>query len=349
MNRISFLVLTLVLLFSFSVKSAVVETTGLGFIQDGNMSKARQAAIEDAKRLALEQLMGSFISARTETKNFMLASEKIYATTRGRLDSFEILNEKKLDDKTYQVNIKATVNNTALANEAIQLLNNNLWSKKPRIKLNIDNSGSAQYSQQALFTVMADLSQALSSYGFVVLENDSVLDASFELKLNVSANVSSNDFQGTKIDTAQLSLAGMLLNSATQDQISSVSFAERKAGDVAKSFDNMASEISKRVAQKVNLDTRVVWLSKIENPVLLELVGTSGQQLNLIESQLQQAVIGLSGLTTESKTSSSYTFSATYTGWPEHLYDHLTQLSARDDINFNVDSFAQSKLTLSIK
>ncbi len=351
MNIRSFtaVLLFIVLAIALPVSAAQVESTGLGFIKDGNLSAARQSAIEDAKRLAVEQLMGSFISARTETKNFMLASEKIYATTQGRLDKFDILNEQKLDESTYQVTIKAYVNNTEIAQQAIDLINNNLWSKKPRIKLNITAGGSNQYTDSALFSVKAETSQALAKQGFVVLDDSSILDASFEIKLNVSANVNSNDFQGTKINTSQLSVAGMLLNTATQTQITSVSYAEKKAGDVAKGLTSMASKISKRIAQKVNLETRVIWLSKLENPVLLKLSNLNQQQRSMVENQLQQAVIGLSGITTENQNTNSYLLSATYSGWPEQLYDQLSQLSELDDISFTVESFANSTLTLSIK
>ena len=64
-----------------SISSAMaisVEVTGFGAIVDGNLADARKNAIEDAKRLAVEQMLGSYISARTETKNFMLPRKKYF-------------------------------------------------------------------------------------------------------------------------------------------------------------------------------------------------------------------------------------------------------------------------------
>lgn len=331
------------------VSAGQVDVSGFGFIKDGDIAKARQAAIDDAKRLAVEQLLGSYISARTETKNFMLASEKIYATTKGRLDRFDILKESKQDAQTYQVRIRAYTDSKAVATEAYKLLQKNKWTKKPRIKIFIVASSSDNIGAQAMSAVRANISEGLSKEGFVVLNESSSLGASFHLKLSVAATANETEFQGMSISTTQLSIAGSLLNGATQDQVTSVSFADKQAGDAAQSIAKMAAKLSKRAILKINMETKFAWLSSINNPVLIQVNAASGEQVEAIETDLQHAVTGLSGISTENKTQQSTLLSASYVGWPEQLFDQLNQLSKRSDIRFNVQSFDQSKLVLSVK
>lgn len=326
-----------------------VDTTGFGLIKQNDLSKARQAAIEDAKRLALEQLLGSYISARTETKNFMLASEKIYATTKGRLDKFDILEESKLDDSTYQVKIRAYTDSNAVAKEAVKLIVQNKWNKKPRIKLKVNSLMQNSANAQASSAITANLAKSLSKEGFVVLNENSVLGASFDLVLNVSAVTNKGEFQGMSINTNEMSVSGSLLNGATLSQITSVSFADKLAGESAKSFSKIAEKLSKRVALKVSMQTKFAWLSKLENPILIAINDANAEQISAIENNLNQAVVGLSGVTTENRNQQEYLLSASYLGWPEQLYEQLNQLSKRSDIAFNVVGFDQSTLTLSIK
>lgn len=326
-----------------------VDVTGLGLISQGDLSKARQAAIDDAKRIAIEQMLGSYISARTETKNFMLASEKVYATTKGRLDKYDILEESKLDESTYQVKIRAYANSNAVAADAVKIIQQNKWNKKARIKLNVKPTIDSDIAAQAASSVRANLAEALTKEGFIVLDESSTLGASFDLSLNVSASANKSDFQGMSINTNQVSVSGSLLNGASQAQITSVSFADKLAGDSAQSINKLSAKISKRVVLKVNVQTKFAWLSKLENPILIVIEQASNEQMATIQNNLEQAVIGLSGLATETKNQQQYLLSASYLGWPEQLFDQLIQLSKRSDIAFNVVGFDQSTLTLSIK
>lgn len=349
MNLAKILLVFCLLLAYNLAQAGQVEATGLGLITQDDVSKARQAAIEDAKRLAVEQLLGSYISARTETKNFMLASEKIYATTKGRLDRFDILEESKLDSATYQVKIRAYTDSNAIAKEAVKLIQQNKWSKKPRIKIMVDLAQQDTISVQARSAVLANLSQSLSNEGFVVLDEKSPLGASFALVLQINASATKSEFQGMNISTNEMTVSGSLLNAATLSQITSVSFADKLAGGASASFTKMAEKLSKRVVLKVNMQTKFAWLSKLEMPIMIHIRGADTNQISVLENELQNAVVGLDALRTETKQQDDYMFSASYLGWPEQLYEQLSQLSKRPDITFTVVGFEQATLTLSMK
>ncbi len=333
---------------AFTSQASEIETLGFGIIENNNIPKAREAALLDAKRVAAEQLLGSFISARTTTNNFMLASEQIYATTRGKLDRYEIIDEGKLDAQTYQVKIKAFIDAEDAAQEALNLIKRNDWSKKPRIKLITQDSGT-DLAKQAESAFLSALSANLRRENFVVLNENSELGSSFELELQVNATNKNGEYQGIKISNTDLSISGSLLNSSTGEQVTSVSFSDNKAGSVGKAVNAMTTKIAQRVAQKVNMATTSAWLSELKLPILLNVEGASSRQVEKIQLNLKNAVIGLTGLSVESQNDDDYRYSASYFGWPEQLYDQLSQLAQNDDINFKVVNFNESKITLTVK
>ncbi|MBU0479673.1 MAG: hypothetical protein KKG47_01095 [Proteobacteria bacterium] len=90
-----------------------VVATGLG---GGEPAKARDAAINDALRKAVEQGVGTYVSSETLVQQMMLIEDRIYSESRGFVQKYEILNEKK-EDGIYEVKIKALVKMAELAKE----------------------------------------------------------------------------------------------------------------------------------------------------------------------------------------------------------------------------------------
>ncbi len=101
-------------------KEKEVTATGMA---DGTTAKARDAALADAMRRAVEQAMGSFVSSETLVENMILVEDRIYSETRGYIRSYDVLKEKT-DDGAYQIKISAIVRTGKLANdlESIGLL-----------------------------------------------------------------------------------------------------------------------------------------------------------------------------------------------------------------------------------
>lgn len=60
---------------------------------DGGDTAARDRAIQDAMRKALEKAFGTFIHSQSETENFALVRDKIFAETRGFVKSYKVVSE----------------------------------------------------------------------------------------------------------------------------------------------------------------------------------------------------------------------------------------------------------------
>ncbi len=69
---------------------------------------ARDQAIDDALRKAVEQGVGAYIDAETRVSNFQLISDNIYSRTHGYVSSYRIIDESR-DGDLYRVVIRAVV------------------------------------------------------------------------------------------------------------------------------------------------------------------------------------------------------------------------------------------------
>ena len=98
-----------------------VVATGLGGGKDPG--KARDEAINDAMRKAVEQGVGTFVSSESLVDKMTLVEDRIYSESRGFIESYKIIKEKK-DDGVYEITISALVKMADLARglEAIGLI-----------------------------------------------------------------------------------------------------------------------------------------------------------------------------------------------------------------------------------
>ncbi|MBQ7257648.1 MAG: leucine-rich repeat protein [Abditibacteriota bacterium] len=88
-----------------------VEATGYATIENNDISKAREEALNNAKIEALEMVCGVFIRANSTAKDYDIASKTIESYTNGYIKNFNISEDKKsdTDENTYFVKIKAKV------------------------------------------------------------------------------------------------------------------------------------------------------------------------------------------------------------------------------------------------
>lgn len=121
---------------------STVETKGVAAIVNDDIGMARDRALDDAKRKAVEQVAGARVSAETITQNFQLVTDRIYSRASGFVKNFEIKSEYK-EEGTYYVTIAATVDADAIAENLDQL-----FAVKPRVIVMIaeQNVGAGNYA-----------------------------------------------------------------------------------------------------------------------------------------------------------------------------------------------------------
>jgi len=85
-----------------------VNVDGIAPMND-NRFEAREAALSNAFKTAIERVVGVFVSAHTETKKSKLVEQEVITDANGYIESYNILNEK-VDDGMYLVSLRANVN-----------------------------------------------------------------------------------------------------------------------------------------------------------------------------------------------------------------------------------------------
>jgi len=113
MNRVLSLFVLLALLFgtanpASAQESKTVAAEGVAAIQGNARDIARDAAIEDAQKRAVEQAIGILIDSQTQVENYQLISDKILSQTKGYIKRYNITSETA-DSGLLRVRINAEV------------------------------------------------------------------------------------------------------------------------------------------------------------------------------------------------------------------------------------------------
>ena len=121
-----------------STPASVVQVIGAGSITYGDVAAARDRAISDAQRKAVEQCLGTFIDAQTKVENYMVVEDRILNWTRGYVQNYRILSEYKKTPELYEVQMEATVDMSDLSKDVNAVENLIQSMGNPRVMFVID-------------------------------------------------------------------------------------------------------------------------------------------------------------------------------------------------------------------
>ena len=98
-----------------------VVAEGVGELISGKEARARDEAINDAFRRAIEKAIGTYISSETKMENMQVIKDEIFVRSRGYVTDYEIISEGEEKD-TYRVQIKAWVKSTPLKKDLSRVI-----------------------------------------------------------------------------------------------------------------------------------------------------------------------------------------------------------------------------------
>jgi len=145
----------------------IVQAQGTASIQQDFVAIARDRAIEDAQRLAVEQAVGVMISNETLVENYQVISDKILQQSKGYIQSYDVLSDQR-EGNIYKVTIQAVVSTGQIKNdlEAIRLII--ARKSKPRLMMLFDGR------DQADFIAEAGIVKYFMSKGFKLVDSNTV-------------------------------------------------------------------------------------------------------------------------------------------------------------------------------
>lgn len=89
---------------------------GIGTINDNEIGKAKDDALNDAKRDAVKKVIGTMISSKTEVDSGVFQSSELTAKSAGFIDTYEIIESNSISKYEYKVRIRAKVSKARLEN-----------------------------------------------------------------------------------------------------------------------------------------------------------------------------------------------------------------------------------------
>jgi len=117
---------------SHSEDSVTIDSTGTSAIISNNASGARDGAIADALRKAVEQAVGTLVAADTLVENFQVIEDSVYTNSQGYVKSYSIISEAQ-SAGLYEVRVRAVVASGDLSGDlgALGLLQRK--AERPRV------------------------------------------------------------------------------------------------------------------------------------------------------------------------------------------------------------------------
>ena len=152
-------------------QETVITAEGLAAVafEDGTAA-ARDEALDDALRKAVEQGVGAYVDAESRVENFQLISDRIYSRTSGYVSSYSVLFEEEQGD-LYRVVIRAVVKTGEIENDLAAIGILLAQQGRPRLMVlveEVEEPSGEPSGSGAMFETM--LMEHFSGLGFPVVD-----------------------------------------------------------------------------------------------------------------------------------------------------------------------------------
>ena len=147
----------------------MIQATGTGNIIAGDVAHARDDAIDDALRKAVQQALGTYLSSETLVQNYQMVEDNILTWTHGYVKNYRVVSERQLDPSTYQVVVEADIRMDDLKSDAESLQNLLAKMGNPRMMIMIQERNIGEnYQGEGYFDV--DMTAAETAMNDVFLQ-----------------------------------------------------------------------------------------------------------------------------------------------------------------------------------
>jgi hypothetical protein len=328
MNR--YLLLSLVLLVIPAVASAGEKVTarGVSFFEEGREAIAREKALDEAKRAAIEQAVGTRIESKTVVENFQVSRDQIFSHATGYLKNLEILSEEKTELGTYEVEISAEVEIAALVSDLDRFKKILGWQKNPRVSIMVDPDLDKAYIPAARKSA-SRLGKKLKSEGFRVFDASTADTSGMGLIVRLGLEIASSQssYQGVNLTLHEISLRTDILRTgegeilATSDAVKSLPGVNK-----LKVLDKGVKLCVDAVWKDLRRQLTRLWEKELYSQRQIDLVVyniASHAQAQEVGAILKSDVSGMVDIQLLSFKKKKAEFSIQYNGWPEHLVTEL--------------------------
>lgn len=266
-----------------------ITAVGTATIHNNIIDIARDKAIDNALRTAVERVAGVMVSSSTEVENFQVKMDTILSESKGFVEQYKILSEKQNGDN-YEVAIEAVIGTGKLEDrmKAIDLIV--ARKSKPRLMI--------IFSEQAQKDAIAEtaMSKFFLSKGFKLVDSSVIRKGSSDLNLSSSTGnekaltnlahmtgaeiaiygsieAASNSvvLAGIEMNTNKVSISVKVINGDTGDLITTDS-ESRSAPGAKGDVKGIAEDAAAKLAAKILSGTIERWSTELTNTLTVKLI-----------------------------------------------------------------------------
>lgn len=236
--------------FAFSQAPVVVDVEGFADILQGRKDQARENALNNAFRLAIEQVVGVMITSKTVVQDSQLLHDKIFSKSSGFIKSYTITRES-FENNACRINVRATVSTAHLQQGLSDVGLLSIKMGKPRLALiiteqNIANEGApSSLNDSSARSSIAEtvIQDFLEKKGYNLVDREALVALARQ-----EGTISASDATIPQEAAIQVATRG-----GAEIMIIGQSFA--RAGATAVSGTNMRSSQAQVTAKVVDADT----------------------------------------------------------------------------------------------
>lgn len=260
-------------------KPVTVTVQGEALITEGNTPQARQRALQEAFSTALTQVMGSYISAESYTRNFESIERGVYGKTQGYIKHYQIQQES-VDRNVLTLTVQVTVSTQAVLDELTALGIVLSGMGNPVLRVEGTDEGLSEPQSVEVFQ------QKLGEKGFQVLNKDDAGQAEVIVRLAGSVR-SASRVAGMQGAITALNASAywrkdnrLIASTATVSNGAGMTEADALKTAYGAAADTLFPEFLERLLAK--------WQDEINNgrPIQLTVIGGTYRQAQMFQQRL---------------------------------------------------------------
>jgi len=329
MKKTVFLLMIAMLLLPVSLQAGKkVTAKGLSFFEPGRELIAREKALDEAKRMAVEKALGTTIESRTAVEDFQVVKDQIMSRSAGYLKDIKILEEKKTDLGTYEIKIQAEVEIPDLVDDLDRFKKILKWQKNPRISVVVDPGLKADYLPTAKKTANI-LTEKLKHDGFNVFKYSEKSKNQMGLLVGLILELSTQrtTFQDLELTLNEISLSTNIYRPGDEEILATASAVQSMPGEnklqvldkgAKLCVDNIWNKLRKKLAR---LWERELY-SQRDIYMVVKKIASHAEAME-IGAIFKSDVSGVVDASLIGFRKNKAEYNLKYRGWPEQLLNEL--------------------------
>jgi hypothetical protein len=328
----------------------VVVAKGISFFEQGREIIAREKALDDARRAAVEMALGTKIDSVTAVENFHVVSDRIFSHASGYIKEMEVLEEYMTDLGTYEIKIRAEVEVTDIVKDIDMFSQMLAWQKNPRVAVTLSPSTPPELQIPAAQAASLII-ERFKKHGFSVYQNLDSVEVGLLIELTLERLTQKSRYQDIELTMNEVSLEARIQRPGSGEILAIAVANKSLAGEDSLNKLKQATAICvNKIWKELVSKLTATWekeLYSYRNIVIIINNIESYESAVALVPIFNNDIKGVTGAEMTGFTENSAQYNIQYRGWPEQfLYEIRLSYFKKKYMVFNVEQITGDKIIL---